>query len=261
MTFTNPLEVLKLKAQFSPLSCSRYPHPSFMDMYNCACTKFHWRDTFKGLHLNLLQGLISAVMYMQVYESTRSQLINQYSLSSTSATLSSAFVARVLVTTLLVPVEAMRVRLTNSTKDKLITTDQQGFKVTMFRDLTYSCLLWVTIETIRNALVGSEYRANNKNQDFKTLLYSNMIPAFIAANLISIITTPIDTVKTRIQSGVELQGQSFWKQAADIYRKEGYTGLFAGVQYRAVKNSISSVTYISLYEYFIQRFSSRSEAV
>lgn len=64
--------------------------------------------------------------------------------------------------------------------------------------------------------------------------------------LISGITTPLDTIKTRLQSGVEIEG-SLWQQSKNIYRKEGLLGLFSGVQYRVIRNTISSVLYLSLF--------------
>ena len=268
MTLTNPLEVLKLKAQYSPISCSRYPHVSFSDLYGCACTKFNIKDSFKGLHLNLFQGFGTAVLYMQVYEYCRATFISHPiitkpdSLDSSLATIGSAFIARVLVTSLMVPVEAMRVNFTNtSTPLSFTNKNNKGFKVTMMRDLTYSCLFWLSVETIRNYLVGKEYRNGltmtaKGNRDIKEIMYANVIPGFVSAGLISILTTPMDTVKTRIQSGVVLEEKySLIKQLKNIYVKEGLTGVFSGVQYRAFKNSISSPVYITMYEYLLGKIS------
>jgi len=35
-------------------------------------------------------------------------------------------------------------------------------------------------------------------------LYANVIPAAIGGSIISAITTPLDTLKTRLQSGVQI---------------------------------------------------------
>lgn len=56
----------------------------------------------------------------------------------------------------------------------------------------------------------------------------NMIPGFIFGMVVSAITTPMDTLKTRIQS----QGIERYKIIAgvrEIYKREGWTGLFSGV--------------------------------
>lgn len=40
----------------------------------------------------------------------------------------------------------------------------------------------------------------------------------IGGSVISAITTPLDTIKTRLQSGLEIQG-SLWQQFKHIYKK------------------------------------------
>lgn len=111
------------------------------------------------------------------------------------------------------------------------------------RDLTYSCMYWLMVEQIRNFLVGDEYRNGSKKP---SMLYSSVLPAMISGSIISFATTPIDTLKTRLQSGVHIEG-SMGKQLQSIYRKEGFTGIFAGVQQRVLRNTINSVIYLSLF--------------
>jgi hypothetical protein len=67
----------------------------------------------------------------------------------------------------------------------------------------------------------------------------------------SAITTPLDTLKTRIQS----QGITEYKiikGIQKIYKNEGLTGLFAGVQWRVLKNSIHGSLYLFIYEWYMQ---------
>jgi len=47
--------------------------------------------------------------------------------------------------------------------------------------------------------MGDEYRTHKGE---KSILYANVIPAMVGGSLISAITTPLDTVKTRLQSGL-----------------------------------------------------------
>jgi hypothetical protein len=56
----------------------------------------------------------------------------------------------------------------------------------------------------------------------------NVLPGFVFGMLVSGITTPMDALKTRIQS----QGIVKYKiinGILEIYRKEGLLGLFSGV--------------------------------
>lgn len=68
----------------------------------------------------------------------------------------------------------------------------------------------------------------------------------VGGSLISAITTPLDTIKTRQQSGVQISG-SILSMLKSIYQKEGYIGLFSGVQHRVVRNTISSVLYLTIF--------------
>lgn len=63
--------------------------------------------------------------------------------------------------------------------------------------------------------MGEEYREHKHKS---SMLYTNIIPAMIGGSLISFITTPLDTVKTRLQSGIEMSG-SLWFQFKQIYKK------------------------------------------
>lgn len=80
---------------------------------------------------------------MQLYEYQRKIFIEK--MSPTFATLSSAMLSRLMVTFVMNPIEAFRVRFTNSTKEKKIETSKSGLKITLVRDLTYSCLYWLSI--------------------------------------------------------------------------------------------------------------------
>lgn len=50
------------------------------------------------------------------------------------------------------------------------------------------------------------------------MIKANVIPAMISGSLISFITTPLDTLKTRIQSGIDFEG-SLLTQLKKIYEK------------------------------------------
>lgn len=79
-----------------------------------------------------------------------------------------------------------------------------------------------------------------------------MLPGFIFAGFCSAITTPLDTLKTRVQSS-GMKDYKILKGMADIYLREGIKGLFAGVQWRVLKNSSHTSMYLFLYEWYMKR--------
>ena len=79
-----------------------------------------------------------------------------------------------------------------------------------------------------------------------------VIPALFGSLIASFCTTPLDTLKTRLQSGIEYKAVSGIKnQIQHIYNIEGAAGLYYGVQHRLSRSVISTILYLSLYEYFL----------
>ena len=46
-----------------------------------------------------------------------------------------------------------------------------------------------------------------------------MIPSFLGASIISVITNPLDTIKTRVQSGAASQENGYLKHMKEIHQK------------------------------------------
>ena len=102
--------------------------------------------------VSLFHALLSNTLYMQLYEYQRKIFIDK--MSSSFATFTSALLSRIMVTFVMNPIEAFRVRFTNSTENVKISQSKSSLKVTLVRDATYSCLYWLTIEKLRNMLMG-----------------------------------------------------------------------------------------------------------
>ena len=73
----------------------------------------------------------------------------------------------------------------------------------------------------------------------------------VLGGIMSGVTTPLDTLKTRIQSQ-GIKDYSIMKGMREIYKKEGALGLFSGVQYRMLKSGLHSSLYITIYEWYIR---------
>jgi hypothetical protein len=74
--------------------------------------------------------------------------------------------------------------------------------------------------------------------------------------LVSAITTPLDTLKTRIQSK-SITHYRIISSMVDIYEGEGLKGLFSGVKLRVMKNSLHTSLYLFMYEWYLNRVSRR----
>ncbi|KAJ0424676.1 mitochondrial carrier domain-containing protein [Aspergillus carlsbadensis] len=85
------------------------------------------------------------------------------------------------------------------------------------------------------------------------------IAASISGSISSVVTTPIDVVKTRMMlaasgegsgvgSEVNQAGRSAWGVGKEIFRSEGVKGLFRGGAIRVVWTAMSLSIYLSIYE-------------
>lgn len=86
------------------------------------------------------QVLFTNLVYMQLYEQVRQKLVSKKNLDSNWATFLSSIFARGVVTSLNIPLESSRIRLSNEVKNKKINF--HGFRITLVRDLIYSSLFW-----------------------------------------------------------------------------------------------------------------------
>lgn len=151
---------------------------------------------------------------MQLYEGQRTFFANY--ISKPWATFLSAMVSRTIVVAVLIPMEALRVRISNEVTHSETAKNQRGLRITLARDILYSGMFWFSIEEIRNFLMGKDYRASNQ-KDQPVPLFPNIMAGLIAGGVISAVTTPFDVLKTRIQSGVIERG-NIWQQLKDLYR-------------------------------------------
>ena len=84
-----------------------------------------------------------------------------------------------------------------------------------------------------------------------------MLPAFLIAGAISAVLTPIDTLKTRIQSQT-IKNYSIVRGVREIQVKEGSIGLFSGVEWRVLRNGLQSGIYMYVYELMVRHLMSNT---
>lgn len=165
------------------------------------------------------------------------------------STVLSAGSSRFITSIVISPFEAKRIRLGAQTDTKTSLSIKQhlsSIKLTAQRDVLYSMICWAIIESLRNKMAGEgEYRAKQKSSS--DILKLNTLTGLVGATVASIITNPIDVVKTRLQSK-SLSTKSTWKDIRRIARLEGIKGLSLGVQLRILKSSLHLSVYLTLYE-------------
>ena len=98
---------------------------------------------------------------------------------------------------------------------------------------------------MRNKMAGgTEYRKVRKSNF--DLLMDNALPGLVGGIVSSLVTSPIDTVKTRIQTK-SLAYTSMNAELLKIYQREGFNGWFLGWKLRILKSASHSVLYLVLF--------------
>ncbi len=93
----------------------------------------------------LPQVTLSNIFYMQLYENRVQYFKDKLNYSVFTSTFLSVMIARTIVSTFMLPLEVLRVRMSNDIKSDGSLINFSGFKVTLVRDLSYSLLFWLTL--------------------------------------------------------------------------------------------------------------------
>ncbi|PWY81904.1 mitochondrial carrier [Aspergillus heteromorphus CBS 117.55] len=160
-----------------------------------------------------------------------------------------------------------------------------GYTALLGRNLPFTGLNWPVFEYLRGRIV--DYRSGYKGDEpgggrgggergGKSMLERAIITglaASISGTVASVVTTPIDVVKTRMmlkagegQEQRQSQGQrerakkeGVWSTGKTIVRDEGVRGLFRGGAIRSVWTAVSFGVYLCIYEAGRQYLGSRRE--
>ena len=137
-----------------------------------------------------------------------------------------------------------------------------GYKATLTRDLPFSAFQFTFYEKFRQwafKLTSDDKSIDSfKETEGRSLpLYAELLTGAAAGGLAGMLTTPLDVVKTRMQtqngtSAVILKSNSIMQSLKTIYSVQGINGLFSGVAPRFVWTSVQSSVMLLLYQVFLK---------
>ncbi|ODV76961.1 membrane transporter, mitochondrial carrier family [Suhomyces tanzawaensis NRRL Y-17324] len=229
---------------------------------------------WRGLSLTLLMAIPSNIVYFTGYEYIRDHSpISQNPLNP----LFCGSFARIMAATLVSPIELVKTRLqsipsdhngspkilANLLKDSLnvvkargIGTMFTGLQITLWRDVPFSGIYWLSYEFFKERISRSMSSENSANEDDWKVLTSSFLSGSISGLIAAFATNAFDVGKTRLQitsqeqsdKGKPFKKPSMFKFLLDIRRKEGIRALYAGFIPRAIKIAPSCAIMISSYE-------------
>lgn len=262
-------------------------NPKYNNMVSAYMTIFREEGFFRGLYSGYLPAILgsfpSTAAFFGTYEYTKRKLINDLHVNDTIAYLTAGIMGDLALSVFYVPSEVLKTRLQLQGRHNNPYTKGSGYnyrglrdavrsivraegtsalafgyKETLFRDLPFSALQFAFYEKFRS---WSIQYSGTPDLGVATELFTGAAAGGLAGTL----TTPLDVIKTRIQtatldtSSVSKDGPntahkfSTLKALSSIYRNEGVLGMFSGVGPRFIWTGIQSSIMLLLYQVALRK--------
>ncbi|KAM3161838.1 Mitochondrial magnesium exporter 1 [Lachancea thermotolerans] len=271
------LDTVKTRQQGAPNA------PKYRNMVSAYKTLFVEEGIRRGLYggytAAMLGSFPSAAIFFGTYEFTKRKMIDEWGVNDTVSHLTAGLGGDLVSSAAYVPSEVLKTRLQlqgrfnnpyfhsgynyRNLRDAISVIARIegwrtlffGYKATLCRDLPFSAFQFAFYEKFRHWAFSLE----NKGQDEDLSVLSELMTGAAAGGLAGIITTPMDVIKTRIQTQTPLMAlgdsaklvrieNSLIKGLTAVYRSEGVLGFFSGVGPRFIWTSIQSSIMLLLYQ-------------
>lgn len=271
--FIYPLDTVKTRQQGAP-GVEKYKTMSR------ATTTILRQEGFRGVYGGLSPAILGAfpatMLFFGAYEGTKRLLIDKLQFPETISHFSAGFFGDFASSFIYVPSEVLKTRLqlqgrynnphfnsgynyknmTDATRTIVRTEGYgalfYGYKATLIRDLPFSALQFAFYEEFHQWAQNFVGKGNDMGIGLE------LATGALAGGLSGVITTPLDVVKTRIQTQVNtststnpnrvLVSNSALRGLKTVYITEGIKGVFAGVGPRLFWTTIQSSVMLLIYQ-------------
>lgn len=264
-------------------------NPKYKNMIPAYITIFKEEGFARGLYGGyspaILGSFPSTAAFFGTYEYSKRKLINDLHFNDTVAYFIAGILGDMASSVFYVPSEVLKTRLQlqgrynnpytkgcgynyNGLGDAIKSIARTegmsafafGYKETLLRDLPFSALQFAFYERFRKWAISYQ-----KSQDLP--VYLELLTGAAAGGLAGTLTTPLDVIKTRIQTAIsepsEAKTQSNYlgqsstlRTLGSIYKNEGVLGLFSGVGPRFIWTGIQSSIMLLLYQVALKKLNS-----
>lgn len=276
------LDTVKTRQQGSP-GTIKYMHtvPAYLTLLREEGIR---KGLYGGYGAAMLGSFPSAAVFFMTYEYSKRVLISELQVPETLSYLTAGFLGDLASSIFYVPSEVLKTRLqlqgllnnphfhsgynykstfhaiTDICRTEGPGTLFYGYKATLVRDLPFSLLQLAFYERFRDlafAWTDSKEDLSIKNE---------LIVGALAGGLAGTLTTPLDVIKTRIQTQQQQQpdllslkrplilNSSIFHGLRTVARQEGVIGLFSGVGPRFIWTSVQSSIMLFLYQFLLRQF-------
>lgn len=264
-------------------------NPKYHNMVQAYATILKEEGFFRGLYGGYTPAILgsfpSTAAFFGAYELSKRIMINDLHMNDTVSYLIAGTLGDMALSVFYVPSEVLKTRLQlqgrynnpytkgcgynyNGLRDAVrsisrtegISALTYGYKETLFRDLPFSALQLAFYEKFRQVAIIY----NNHSDDLT--LPTELVTGAAAGGLAGVLTTPLDVIKTRIQTAtlhtepLKTGAQNaFFKQFStlnalySIYKGEGIVGMFSGVGPRFIWTGVQSSIMLLLYQVSLKK--------
>lgn len=252
----NPFDIIKTRIQsqqikklnFNITNKHHFPecliYDGSLNIFNKIVKQEGIHTLWKGTNLNLLMAIPNIGFYLPFYDILYNYFKNN-GLDNLAPVLS-GIISRTLVISITSPIDFIRTRIQsnkevrniikNSNTNPQILILWTGLRSHLFRDVPFSAIYWGCMSYIRN-----KYYLLTNNY-----LLANCVGGFTGGAIASIITHPLDVIKTFHQINLNTNITKTYKE---IIKYNGYSGLFTGVIPRTCRIAPTCAIIITVYEY------------
>ena len=246
-----------------------------------SATQVIWRQEglrygiYRGYTAMLAGSFPSTMMFFGTYESLKRGLRDHTGINETVIHFVSGFLGDLASSIVYVPSEVVKTRLqlqgpynnrfhtsgynyrgVGSALGQIVRQEGwsalfHGYKATMLRDLPFSALQFTFYERFRQM-------AQKRARSAQISLPMELFVGAAAGGLAGVMTTPLDVVKTRIQTQTTSEISSIFGGLRSIVRQQGVLGLFSGIGPRFVWTSVQSSVMLVLYQSFLRILEQRN---
>ncbi|CAM9371335.1 unnamed protein product [Hapterophycus canaliculatus] len=226
-------------------------------------------ELYQGLGVTLIGSMPAVGVYFGLYQFVKKQLDAKQGMSPYLSITVSAGVGNFIASFFRVPYEVVKQRLqvgqyptTSVALTSIYREDgllgffgKSGLKMQWARDIPYAMVTLLVYETLQKAAArrkcspGSEENSNSSERKAQASPLENMVIGAIAGGMGSLVTNPMDMIKTRMMTSPELYAgpmDAAWKALS----KEGPHAFLKGATPRLLHKIPANAFFFVAYEFF-----------
>lgn len=282
----HPLDTMKTRQQAS-LDTIKTMDLKLRNLHPIAILKMEGirKGWYSGLSAAMLGSLPSAALFFMTYEFLKEEMILNYKMNETVtffvAGLSGDFASSLVY----VPSEVLKTRLQlqgkmnkklfgyDNVRDAVIKMNKfegksvfySGYSATLLRDLPFSAIQFALYEKFRQ--ISCQLAAKKDDQ---LGVLEELIVGGLAGGIAGAVTTPLDVVKTRLQTNMsqvvitnettakstdcpQPANQNLFTTFKNFYKREGFLKMFGGVGPRILWSSVQSSIMLYIYQTILKQ--------